>query len=200
MKKKTEKLNKTEVKNNDILKISKYSEAFNFQNYGYMLNGEITTMKTFPKKIYEQKTFSEIIQWNLKNKNLYINKEEFRKVQKEKNSSAKLRISKDGFQYLYRQGSMNFPDLTNKPSRTMTTSESSLSRSSHFIKDNIKFKGKTKIRKITPIEAERLNDFPDNWTLLSDAKNDKYRYFLMGNALVVGIIEKIALAISKEFK
>lgn len=44
-------------------------------------------------------------------------------------------------------------------------------------------------RTLTPIEAERLNGFPDNWT---DTMPDRMRYFCMGNALVVPVITRIA--------
>ena len=52
-----------------------------------------------------------------------------------------------------------------------------------------------KYRRLTPIELERLNMFPDNHTLgVSDTK----RAFLMGNALVVGVIEKLGKELRKE--
>ena len=43
-------------------------------------------------------------------------------------------------------------------------------------------------RRLTPIELERLNGFPDDWT---DGYSDSRRAFLMGNALVVGVVERI---------
>ena len=34
--------------------------------------------------------------------------------------------------------------------------------------------------------------FPDNWTNIeSDAMTERRRYFMMGNALVVGVVEKL---------
>lgn len=54
-------------------------------------------------------------------------------------------------------------------------------------------------RLITPIEAERLQDFPDDWTKykrLSDGTivevSDRMRMFFMGNALVTEIVKRIA--------
>ena len=92
---------------------------------------------------------------------------------------------------MYTEGTMPFPDNLEMPARTILTSESSLSRSSHVIED---YKTK-KLRLITPIESERINGFPDNWT--NTGMSDKKRYFMMGNALIVGIVEKLGLEIEK---
>ena len=66
----------------------------------------------------------------------------------------------------------------------MLTSEGSLNRSSHVILDPTS----NRLRTLTPIECERLNGFPDNWTA---GMPDSMRYFTMGNALVVPIISDI---------
>lgn len=78
------------------------------------------------------------------------------------------------------------------PGRTMLTSEGTVNRSTHFIELNGRY------RLITPIEAERLQDFPDNWTKfkkLSDGNvvevSDRMRMFFMGNALVTEIVKRI---------
>ncbi len=76
-------------------------------------------------------------------------------------------------------------DSLELPGRTMLTSEGTVNRSTHIIIDP-----KTnKLRLLTPIECERLNQFPDNWT--NTGMSDKRRYFMMGNALVCGIIKKL---------
>ena len=49
------------------------------------------------------------------------------------------------------------------------------------------------MRLLTPKECERINQFPDNWT--NTGMTDKKRYFMMGNALVVGIIKKLGTEI-----
>ena len=72
----------------------------------------------------------------------------------------------------------------------MLTSEGTISRSTHVIKDP-----KTgKLRILTPVECERINQFPDNWT--DTGMPERRRYFMMGNALVCGIIKKIGNQIS----
>ncbi|MFG0935145.1 DNA cytosine methyltransferase, partial [Staphylococcus sp. 231237_7MaSpsaltlick] len=79
-------------------------------------------------------------------------------------------------------------DSLDLPARTMLTSEASVNRSTHFLNINNVY------RTLTPIEAERLNGFPDNWT---DTMPDRMRFFCMGNALVVPIITRIGNQIEK---
>lgn len=108
------------------------------------------------------------------------------------------RTSTDGFTYTYSEGGMSPYDDLNLPGRTMLTSEGTVNRSTHFLKVNDKY------RLITPIEAERLQDFPDDWTKLkkhSDGSvvevSDKMRMFFMGNALVTEIVKEIGNFIKK---
>ncbi len=83
---------------------------------------------------------------------------------------------------------MSETDSLELPARTMLTSESSINRSTHFLNvDGV-------YRTLTPIEAERLNGFPDNWT---EGMPIKMRYFCMGNALVVPLITRIGNQIEK---
>ena len=108
------------------------------------------------------------------------------------------RTSADGHTYIYSEGGMAPYDDLDLPGRTMLTSEGTVNRSTHFLKVNDKY------RLITPIEAERLQDFPDNWTAkkkLADGSivevSDKMRMFFMGNALVTEIVKEIANFIRK---
>jgi DNA (cytosine-5)-methyltransferase 1 len=75
----------------------------------------------------------------------------------------------------------------------MLTSEATTNRSTHVVKD----KCTGRLRKITPIEAERLNCFPDNWT--NTGMTTRQRYFMMGNALVTGIIKILGKELEKIF-
>lgn len=101
------------------------------------------------------------------------------------------RTSVEGHTYTYSEGAMAPFDDINLPGRTMLTSEGSVNRSTHFLKMEERY------RLITPIEAERLNDFPSDWTRykLHDGEvlevSDRMRYFFMGNALVTSIIKRI---------
>lgn len=97
-----------------------------------------------------------------------------------------------GPSYTYSEGSMSETDSLDLPGRTMLTSEGTINRSTHLIKVNNRY------RLITPIEAERLQDFPDDWTRYKQLDNgevvevsDRMRMFFMGNALVTGIVKRI---------
>ena len=86
---------------------------------------------------------------------------------------------------------MAFPDSLDKPSRTIITGEggSAPSRFKHVI-----LTPSGRYRRLIPLELERLNMFPDNHT---DAVSDGKRAFLMGNALVTGIVERIGQVFAK---
>jgi DNA (cytosine-5)-methyltransferase 1 len=103
-----------------------------------------------------------------------------------------------GLEYNYSEGKMAFPDLLDRPARTILTGEggSTPSRFKHIIKTT---KG---YRRLTPLELERLNGFADGWTATDLAGNsitDARRAFFMGNALVVGLIERVGLVLAKDF-
>jgi len=108
------------------------------------------------------------------------------------------RTSKTGHKYNYSEGKMAFPDSLEKPSRTVLTGEggSSPSRFKHIIKTESGY------RRLTPVELERLNGFPDDWTKFdADGKqlSDARRAFFMGNALVVGLIEMVGKELKSRF-
>lgn len=115
-----------------------------------------------------------------------------------KGSKALERTTSDGFSYKYSEGQMTYPDDLDKPSRTILTGEGGRtpSRFKHIIKV-----GK-RLRRLTPVELERLNGFPDNWTKFSSEGvelSDSRRAFFMGNALVIGVVERIGKVILREF-
>ena len=109
------------------------------------------------------------------------------------------RVHKEsGTPYSYSEGKMAFPDLLSNPSRTILTGEggSSPSRFKHIIEREGRY------RRLLPIELERLNGFPDNWTALgvNGKLSDARRAFFMGNALVVGLIERVGVVLASEMK
>jgi DNA (cytosine-5)-methyltransferase 1 len=110
-------------------------------------------------------------------------------TQKLKKSSFKL--NKEGFYYKFSEGSMSFPDSLDLPSRTIVTGEGGkgASRFKHVV-----FQNEQVLRRLTPIELELLNQFPANHTK-SDEVTDARRAFFMGNALVVGVVEKLGRAL-----
>ena len=95
------------------------------------------------------------------------------------------RKSADGHEYVFSEGPIAFPDPLNRPGRTMLTSESTLNRSTHVVCDP--YTGS--LRLLTPVEAERLQGFDDDWT--NTGMPDRMRYFCMGNALVVPMITRM---------
>ena len=101
------------------------------------------------------------------------------------------KTSKSGHDYLYREGSVQFPDDPSKPSRTIITGEGGKSPSRH--KHVVKL-SKVGLRRLLPVELERLNMFPDNHT---EGVPDSKRAFLMGNAVVVGVVERLGRALHK---
>ena len=94
---------------------------------------------------------------------------------------------KTGKPYIYREGNVAFPDSLEKPSRTILTREGGtyIAREKHIVLQNGRY------RRLHPIELERLNGFPGDFTKC-DGVTDYQRAFFMGNALVVGVVERLA--------
>jgi len=156
-----------------------------FENCGVMINGKISTTSVESNYNGFYTLLKDILQ-NEIDEEFHISQKDIQRWEYLKGSKKELRKTSEGFEYFYTEGSMAFPDSIEKPSRTIITGEggSSPSRFKHIIKTD---KG---YRRLTPIELERLNMFPDNHTKLEGVSNVK-RAFFMGNALVIGIIEKI---------
>ena len=100
------------------------------------------------------------------------------------------RKTKAGHSYIYSEGNMAFPENMEEPARTLLTSEGTTNRSSHIIYDN----KQKKYRTLTEIECEIIQMFPPNWT---DTMPKRNRYFMMGNALVTGIISRLEPTLKK---
>lgn len=157
-----------------------------FWESGYMLDGKYYTSRVEIDYNDKKSVLGDfLIDEKDVPKEFYIDDEELKKWQYQKGAKSIERVNKaTGHQYTYSEGSMGFPDTLDKPSRTIITGEggTSASRFKHVVEVNGRH------RRLTPIELERLNMFPDNHTL---GVTDSKRAFLMGNALVVGIVEKI---------
>lgn len=162
---------------------------FNFSNSGIMFKNKVYTTKVLPI-IKEAITLGEILQTDNIPNEYFINEAQEAKFKYLKGSKKIPRVSKSGVEYNYSEGAMCFPDYLDMPGRTMLTSEGTINRSTHVVKDI----QTQKLRILTPIEAERLNQFPDNWT--DSGMTTKKRYFMMGNALVCGIIKELGYQIS----
>jgi DNA (cytosine-5)-methyltransferase 1 len=173
----------------DIYDISDNFE-YEFCNSGIMHNGEIATARIIPK--YEEPIAMRQIVENNVDLKYYLGKE-LTKWEYLKGAKKIERTSRTGHSYTFSEGPIAFPDPIDKPARTMLTSESSVNRSTHVIEDL-----ETKqLRLITPKEAERIQGFDDNWT--NTGMPEKFRYFCMGNALVVGVVERMGRVLNRIF-
>ena len=163
---------------------------FQFENSGIMRDGIIYTAKTHP--ITESATIlRQLLQANVDKK--YYLGPDLEKWKYMKGAKKIDRKSKTGHQYTFSEGAIAFPDPIDCPARTMLTSEASLNRSTHVIEDPIT----KKLRLLTPVEAERIQGFDDNWT--NTGMPERFRYFCMGNALVVPIVTRMAKTLFEIF-
>lgn len=166
----------------DIVEVSD-SFKFAFENAGYMHNGVIYTSKITEAE-EDPILLGAILQRNVDEKH-YITGDKMAKWTYLKGAKKIPRTSADGHEYVFSEGPIAFPDPWDRPGRTMLTSESTLNRSTHVVSDP----GTGKLRLLTPIEAERLQGFDDDWT--NTGMPDRMRYFCMGNALVVPMITRM---------
>lgn len=100
------------------------------------------------------------------------------------------RTTRNGFEYMYSEGPVAFPDDLDKPSRTILTSEGgkSPSRMKHVVRGD-----SGRLRRLVPDELDALQMFPKGWT---EGMSNGHRAFCMGNALVTGIPHRIGAEIS----
>lgn len=156
---------------------------------GAMINYNVYTRECFAKYNGSRIMLSEILQDSVDN-GYYV--DDLYKWEYLKGSKRIERTKKsNGAVYNYSEGAIPFPDPTNRPGRTMLTSEGTVNRSSHIVED-----ASGKMRILTPVECERLNGFPDDWTGMLP---ERARYFTMGNALVVPLITKMGRTIVNYF-
>lgn len=155
----------------------------NFENTGCMVNGQVVTFKTEPQ-FKEPIPLKDTLLHNV-DKKFYLNDKQKEKFEYMKGSKRITRTNAAGFTYNFSEGKIAYPENIDLPSRTMLTSEGTVNRSSHVVADL----DTGEMRIITPVEAERLQHFPDNWT--NTGMTDRQRYFMMGNALVTFIINTL---------
>lgn len=160
-----------------------------FDNAGIMLNKTVWTLKVTPVYKGSHMVLKDILQTDKEiPEEFYVDDASLARWKHLKNAKNEVRTTKAGHIYNYSEGGMIFPDDLNKPSRTIVTGEggSAPSRFKHVIKTK-----SGRLRRLTPLELERLDMFPDNHTQLEGVSNNT-RAFIMGNALVVGVIEKLS--------
>lgn len=197
--------------------------SFSFENTGVMKDGIIYTVKTTPDYEGNQITLGDIMEEGEVDKQFFIPEERLYytypdinhsdetkgKLDKEQRQTWQYikgakkinRKAANGHEYVFSEGPVPMIDEYDKPARTMLTSEGLFSRTTHIVKD--KMTGK--IRLLTPIEMERIQGFPSNWTkeCLVDGQIVEMpvnkRRFIMGNALVVNLVNQMEKQLSDIF-
>lgn len=178
----------------DLVTLSKEFNATGklspFENTGIFINGTICTTKTTPEYDGQRTLLGDVLLNGEVTDDFYISETDFPKWEYLKGAKKELRTAKNGYSYNYSEGGMIFPDALDNASRTIITGEGgkSPSRFKHVVRT------KKGLRRLTPVELERLNMFPDNHTQLEGITDTK-RAFFMGNALVVGVVEKIGASL-----
>ncbi len=198
---------------------SKFS--FTFENTGVMKDGVIYTLKTTPSYDGKQITLGEIMEDGDVDKAFFIPKErlyytspnvdhsdetherlsdeERRTWQYVKGAKKVPRKAANGHEYIFSEGPVTMIDEYDKPARTMLTSEGSFNRTTHIVRD----KKTGEIRLLTPIEVERIQGFPSDWTKECLVDGEKVempvhkRRFMMGNALVVNLVNQMEPQLSE---
>lgn len=168
-----------------------------FENSGLMVDGIAYSVTTTPVCNDKPMTIRDImVNPEEVPAEFYVPEEQIARWKYFKGAKREPRTKKNGVQYMYAEGGMEFPDSIDKPSRTIITSEGGKSpdRCRHVIQDQT-----GRLRRLVPVELERLNMFPSDHTKLEGVDNGK-RAFLMGNALVCGIVTKVGEELEKRLK
>lgn len=175
--------------------IKEVSDSFNkdgktspWGNAGIMSGRHVFSLDATP--VYEGPTATlggMVVDEEFVPDDFFIQPDELAKWQYEKGAKKIERTSKAGFKYVFSEGGMAFPDPLDKPSRTIITGEggAAASRFKHVV-----LTPSGRYRRLIPLELERLNMFPDNHTCHPDV-TDGRRAFLMGNALVCGVVQQV---------
>ena len=164
-----------------------------FENSGVMIGREVWTIKTEPEYQGNQTTLKDIlVSHNEVTEEFYLG-EDIERWKYLKGAKREERKKSNGEIFYYVEGPMSFPDKLDRPMRTIITSEGGVtpSRFKHVIEYHGKY------RRLVPIELERANMFPDDFT---NSASDTKRSFFMGNALVVGVIEGLGKALFRMHK
>ncbi len=199
------------------------SFSFTFENTGVMKDGVVYTLKTTPSYSGKQITLGDIMEDGEIGREFFIPKErlyytnpqvdhsdetterlsdEAHKTWQYVKGAKKLpRKAQNGHEYIFSEGPVPMIDEYDKPARTMLTSEGSFNRTTHIVRD----KKTGEIRLLTPIEVERIQGFPSDWTKECLVNGEKVempvnkRRFMMGNALVVNLVNQMERQLSRIF-
>lgn len=175
----------------DIVEVSD-SFSTQFWNSGTMIDGQVVTKELEPYYDGASLVLKDVLEnpSDLPTE-LYLSEDKVDKFRYLRSAKKFERTNSEGFTYTYSEGAMSLVDSADLPSRTLLTSEGSISRTTPLVEDS---KG---YRLLTALETERLTGFSDNWTKVKLSKgkevavSDTRRKFFMGNALVVEVVENL---------
>ncbi len=181
----------------ELDKISENTEKYDakkrpFCNAGIMIDRNYLTSSGKSKYKGKYKTLGDIlIEESQVPEEYFILENEKKKWHDLKKGGKQERTTKSGFSYFYSEGPVTYPDALDRASRTIVTGEGGrgASRFKHVVEAK-----SGRYRRLIPKELERLNQFPDDHT--KEATDNK-RAFFMGNALVVGVVEKLGKSLAE---
>lgn len=154
-----------------------------FDKTGICVGGEIFSTSVVPEYIYPIDLQDILIPGS---DDFNLTEKQVKTIQENKGAKSVTRVHKDSQAcYTYSEGTVSFPDDLLMPSRTLTTYEGTVNRSAHVVKDPLT----QKYRFLSPVECERLQMLPDGWT---DILSNRQRYFVIGNSLVIGVVQRMA--------
>lgn len=179
----------------NLVNVTKSYKGGKFLNYGMCIDGKVICADYESGYTGKHKVLGDILEHDVQS-SYFLNKQQLAKVKYLRGSKRLERTRPDGTKYTYAEGAMSEYDSSDKPARTMLTSESSMNRSTHYVMDTNPKTHKKGLRTLTPLEAERIQGFDDNWT--AGVMTERQRFFCMGNALVVPLVTKIANALTKK--
>ena len=184
----------------DIVEVSD-SFSTQFWNSGSMIDGRVVTKELEPYYDGAYLVLKDVLECSSDLPNsIYLSEDKVNKFRYLRGAKKFERTNSEGFTYTYSEGAMALVDSADLPSRTLLTSEGSISRTTHLLEDE---KG---YRLLTPLETERLQGFPDNWTQVKLSKGKEVvvsntrRKFFMGNALVVEVVESLGRYIADKLE
>ena len=200
------------------------SFSFGFENTGIMKDGVVYTLKTVPAYEGDQVTLGDIMETGQVEERYFIPKErlyyaapdvthsdetEKRLPKEDRQTWQYLRGAKklprkaaNGHEYIFSEGAIPMIDAEDRPARTMLTSEGNFSRTTHIVRD----KKTGRVRLLTAGETERIQGFPTDHTkyCLSNGQVVEMplnkRRFMMGNALVVDLVELMGRTLERIFE
>lgn len=165
-----------------------------FMDAGVMQDGQVATCKVVEKYAGARRVLGDVLVGEEDvPEEFFIEPDKLPQWEYLKGAKHEERTNKKtGFTYTYSEGSMAFPDATDKPSRTILTGEGGrgASRFKHVIKTD-----DGRYRRLVPDELDQLQGFPRGWT--NTGMTDGQRAFCMGNALVVGVPHAIGKVLAE---